>query len=227
MQRISVTTIESFRRYVTEASPFDTEEKLLETIKGIFVGNPKTQFGSAYHSILEGKFKNEESLVLAGGYRFTNEQAMPAINYRNRHTDIVSEVSVQKVYRTSYGEVQLSGRVDALEGLFIRDTKTKFRTPDFQEYLNSSQWKFYCDMLEAETFIYDVFEVRGFKDDATMDEKFFPDLRIMEVKSLACHTYAGMHKELITLLDYFLGFLSAKGLWHHLKPALTYESILD
>ena len=51
---IRVTTLESFRRFrdnVTET--YDTEEKLIEHIKGEFKGNCKTEIGSAFHYLIE------------------------------------------------------------------------------------------------------------------------------------------------------------------------------
>ena len=53
MYKLSVTTIEKFRRYVVGASEYDTEQALLEAIKGVFTGNDKTRTGSCYHKIIE------------------------------------------------------------------------------------------------------------------------------------------------------------------------------
>lgn len=225
MYKISVTVLESFRRYMTEASPFDTEEKLLQSIKGIFRGNAKTEFGQAYHAILEGRYTiGNDGKICAKGMRFTPEQAKPALGYRTRHPQIVSEVPVSKIYSTKYFPVMISGRVDAIEGLFIRDAKTKFRSPDFVEYMQSCQWKFYTDMLEATGFLYDVFEIICFGDEdnepygnLTAQSCFFPDVQVCEVKSVACHPYAGMHDELTALVDDFIGYVENRNLWPYLK----------
>ena len=229
MYRVSVTTIESFRRYITEASPFDTEEKLLESIKGIFIGNPKTEFGSAYHYILEGKHRPafKGSGVWAKGFSFTEQQAAPALQYRRDHSDIVSEVQVSKIYQTKFFPIQVSGRVDAIEGMCVRDGKTKFRSIDWQEYQSSCQWKFYLDMLNADVFYYDVFEVKGFPDDASMNTKIYPDVVIKDYESYKCIGYTGVSAEINLLLNDFLDFVANRNLWQYLKPALTYDSILD
>lgn len=228
MYRISVTTLEKFRRFMSEASPFDTEESLLESIKGLFTGNPKTAFGTAYHSLLEGQYRpNGNGMVWAKGYCFTQQQAAPALLYRSEHTAIVSEVTVSKIYETNLFPIQVSGRVDALEGLFIRDSKTKFRQLDCHEYIDSCQWKFYCDMLQADTFYYDVFEVKGFPDDATMELKMFPDVRVEAVQSIQCIRYDGLYADIRVILDDFLAYVANRNLWQYLKPALITESILD
>lgn len=227
MYRISVTTLESFRRYMTEGSPFDTEEKLIESLKGIFVGNPKTQFGSAYHSVLEGKYyRGRGGNVYAQGYLFTEEQAAPALRFREDHPGNVHEVNVAKIYETDYFNVQVTGRVDALEGLYIRDGKTKFRQIEWRDYMDSCQWRFYCDMLSADVFFYDVFVIRNFPDDADMQTKFFPDVLIGDAQSFQCSMYAGMRGELHTLLNDFLGFVASRKLWQYLKPALNNESVV-
>lgn len=228
MYRISVTTLECFRRYLTEASPFDDEVRLLETLRGVFVGNPKTQFGAAYHKILEGKYtRGRGGNVYANGYLFTEDQAAPALEFRSLHPDVTTEVAVAKTYDTHFFPIQVSGRVDALEGLFIRDGKTKFRPVAWEEYMASCQWKFYCDMLGADSFFYDVFEVKHFPDDVDLQTKFFPDVQVRPVQSICCTTYGGMDEELSTLLNDFLGYIANRKLWKFLKPALNNESILD
>lgn len=213
-----------------EASPFDTEESLLDSIKGIFAGNPKTEFGSAYHCLLEGKYRPafKGGGVWTQGFTFTAQQAEPALAYRNAHPDIISEVQVSKVYDTTYNiPIQVSGRVDAVEGLQIRDGKTKFRTIDLHEYVDSCQWKFYLDMLEADVFYYDVFEVKKFPTEATMDTKMYPEVEILWPVTIECIRYDGMASEINALLNDFLNYIGNRNLWQFLKPALTHESILD
>lgn len=211
-----------------EASPFDTEASLLEGIKGIFVGNPKTEFGSAYHSVLEGKFKPARNgSVWARGFTFSQDQAAPALRYRREHADIISEVQISKEYYTKFFPIQVSGRVDSIEGLHVRDSKTKYRSIDWHDYVDSCQWKFYLDMLNAESFYYDVFEIKGFPDHATMDMKMYPGVRVLEPESFNCVRYQGMTSEIITLLNDFLEYVADRNLWQFMKPALQLDSILD
>src|SRR3954468_9684484 len=112
MVRVSVTTLEKFRRYMNEVSAFDTEEALIETIKGIFLGNDKTQIGGAYHKLLEGEYQN-----IAGEFHtpeskgqfpfiFSVEQALPALEYRRRHGLMTHEVKASKFYNTAYFPIQ-------------------------------------------------------------------------------------------------------------------------
>jgi hypothetical protein len=83
MFRISVTTLEKFRRYMAGVSAFDTEESLIESIKGIFKGNDKTRFGNAYHELIEGKYVcPDQDLYQVGGHHFSAAQARPAVAYK-------------------------------------------------------------------------------------------------------------------------------------------------
>lgn len=53
MYRISVTSLEKFRRYLEGVSSYDTEEALLETLSGEFKGNAYTRIGTAFHNVVE------------------------------------------------------------------------------------------------------------------------------------------------------------------------------
>jgi hypothetical protein len=222
MYRVSVTTIEKFRRFMVGLTSFDTEEALLECIKGVFKGTPKTSFGGAYHIIIEGQSK---PCVLtksqyAGDYVFTEKQAAPALEYRKAHPSMVHEMNVRKVYETTYMPIQVTGRVDAVEGLSVRDAKCKFRAPDWEEYIDSCQWKFYLDMLDAEIFCYDVFEIKGFKEDDYCKNHLFPDVQVLGPETLECIRFAGMEHQLTNLLNLFMGYVVNRDLFQYLKPAI-------
>lgn len=121
MLRVSVTTLEKFRRYMNDESSFDTEESLIESLKGLFIGNDKTRFGSAYHKIIEGDFyTSDEDVVIvnseANHFVFSMEQSSPAIEFKASHPLMVHEMNVSKVYETVYFPIQVSGRIDGIEG---------------------------------------------------------------------------------------------------------------
>lgn len=225
MKRISVTMLEKFRRVMAGASGFDTEESLIECITGKFTGNPKTHFGGAYHQILEGDFqKISPTKVKAGSYVFTAAQAKAALDYRKKHPGITHEMSIRKIYDSKYFPIQITGRVDAAEGLAIRDTKTKFGHIDWQDYIDSCQWKTYLSVLEADVFFYDLFLVKGFEDQfITTPEGLAipPDVIIEAQEPLKCLRYAEMEYDIISLMNEFLDYLNRKNIVHLLKPALA------
>lgn len=233
MQRISVTTLEKFRRYMCEASPFDTEESLLESLRGEFTGNDKTKTGGAFHQIIEGDYtRREDNLIYVKSekdkteFLFHPDQAEPALQYRKDHPFMVHEMKVSKVYQTSRTEIQVTGRVDGAEGLAIRDAKTKFRPFTVSDYLNSFQWRYYLDMLDSEVFYYDIFEVVGFPGLPTdfMGVPLPPphkiECDIIGHPEIQCLAYRDMHYDIVDLLELFLSYLENREIMHLLKPYL-------
>lgn len=221
MQRVSVTTLEKYRRYMAEASSFDTEEALIESLKGLFKGNDKTKFGGAYHKIIEGNYFWSFDKVHADEFVFTADQAQPAIEYRAAHRSMVHEMDIKKTYQTSFFPIQVCGRVDGIEGAHIRDGKTKFRSVKFQEYIDSCQWKFYLDSLGVNTFWYDLFEVQGFKELPAKPPFIMEEgVKVISHEPLKCERYPGMEEEISSLLNSFLEYIHNRGFISLLKPAL-------
>lgn len=221
--RVSVTTLEKFRRYMNEVSSFDTEESLLESIRGIFKGNDKTKVGGAFHKLIEGDYKKVKGRVEADDVSFTTLQAKVAFEYKKRHPLMVHEISIRKTYNTNFFPIQVSGRVDGSEGLNVRDAKTKYRAVDLQEYIDSSQWKFYLDMLEADIFYYDLFEVQGFGFVQKPGSSLFmlnKDMDIIAHEPLQCIRYDLMVPDIMKILNDFMDYLHNRNIVHLLKPAI-------
>ncbi len=195
----------------------DTEAELIESIKGVFEGNDMTRVGGAYHKIIELEASIVEDGLLADDILFTHEQAAPAIQFRGHHKNMIPEVPVTKVYETRRGPILASGRVDGLEGKQIRDTKCKFRPPDYQEYIDSYQWRFYVDMLGLDTFYYDFFEFKGF-DSLQGDRPFLlPGVTIQGHEPLQCVRYRHMAEDCRSMLNDFLEYIDNRNLWPLLK----------
>ncbi|MFT3679817.1 MAG: hypothetical protein QM791_06140 [Ferruginibacter sp.] len=230
MQRVSITTLEKFSRYMNEVSSFDTEESLIESIKGLFLGNDKTKFGSAYHKLLEGDVK-----VTGKGLQVTADNeifvfalpvAKPALDYKKAFPLMVQEMNLRHIYNTNHFPIQISGRLDGINGAHVRDAKCKFRTPDWREYMESCQWKFYLDILGLQNFYYDVFEIKGFTELPKGKPYIIKDVTVIPHEPLECISYPFMHEELVQLIDSFLEYVQMKGLLQYLKPALPMENEL-
>jgi hypothetical protein len=234
MKRISVTTLEKFRRYINEVSSFDTEASLIESLKGMFKGNDKTKFGQAYHKIIEGDFHkvNDEIKVkcfekkILDEFIFTPAQAVPALAYRISHPALTHEMSVCKEYETLHGIIQVTGRVDGIEGMIIRDVKTRFKSLDVEEYIESSQWKFYLDMLESDIFFYDVFEIQSIQRVANK-QPYRLDVRVVAHDPIRCDRYSNMTNEINTLLNDFMDYINNRGFYDLLKPAMNETTSLN
>lgn len=244
MYRISVTALEKFRRYMNEESSYDTEASVLESLRGGFKGNDKTIFGHGYHHLFEGLYKEVEGGVLTtppppkkASHQpdtpvfFRYEQALPAMAYNAAHRMTAREIDVRKIYRSKRGPIEVNGRLDAIEGIFIRDGKVKFRDPgDLYEYRDSCQWKFYCHCMESDVFYYDIFEVSGFKEFDPQPFELTPPNVLqpvfvpahVEVKAhdpFQCLAYPGMELELVSLLNDFMDWLHFRNYTQYLKHA--------
>lgn len=202
---------------MTSASPYDTEEALIKSIKGIFLGNDKTKTGEAFHSLIEGEYTQDGKYCYAKGIAFTKEQAQPAFDFKQQHLRMIHEVPVRRLYQVGRHAIQMSGRVDGLEGIVVRDTKTKFRSIVWQEYLDSLQWRFYLHMLGLDQFYYDVFEVCGFDQLQPGGISYLPDVTILPAESLKCESYPDMYNDCMYWLTEFMGYIHFRNFYHLLK----------
>lgn len=250
MQRISVSSLEKFRRYMTEASDWDTEEDLIASIKGEFDGNPKTRCGTGYHKIIEGEYtitgeydknniQREMILVTCDDekdrlngrkpfqYIFTDEQAKSAIAFRNNHPLLIYEVAGSKTYKTSRGDIQISLRADGLEGRILYDFKTKYSTYNVMDYTDSIQWKIYCDVFGLDQFIYDIFRVTKVSGENAFvenpGEPFRTTGSFAPVEEISCFVYEGMMAEIQRTLDDFMDYIHMRRFYEYLKPARSEE----
>lgn len=231
MYRLSVTTIEKFRRYMTQASSYDTEQSLLDTIRGLFTGNDLTRVGGCFGKIIEG-----DALIAEGGLIteydgarifFTDEQAFPAVEFRRKHPAMIYEVPLYKVYETKFGAVQVSGRLDGAEGLDFNDNKCKFKPPDFTEYGDSYQWRYYLDMGRTSIFYYDIYEVRGFEALRGSQPYRLPGVQFIPHDRLQCARYAGLADDCRLMLQDLLEYIELRQLWPYLKLATPEQLMLS
>lgn len=221
MYRISVSTLEKFRRYLAEVSDYDTEADLIASIKGEFKGNDKTHIGGACHKVIEGDFSrswiNKENCFLADDIAFTGLQALPFLAFKKAHPVMVHEVSLGKVYQLRDQQIYVSGRTDGLEGRIIRDTKCQFKVPDFQAFADSFQWRLYLDIWDLSSFAYDVFEVKGF--DAVVGEAPFllPGVEFIGHEPMFLYGYRAMQDECTNLVQQFMDYIRLKDFYSYLK----------
>lgn len=226
--RVSVTTLEKFRRYMNEVSSYDTEASLLESIMGMFKGNEKTKVGGAFHKLIEGEYKLIKSRYVTDDVSFTKQQAQVAFDYKERHPLMVHEVPIRKTYATNFFPIQVSGRIDGLDGLAVHDAKTKYSQPDAQEYIDSSQWKFYLDILDGNIFYYDLFEVQDFGYSQTGGQPLFTmnkDTQFIAHDPLQCIRYETMVPDIMKILNDFLDYLHNRNIVHLLKPAINEHAL--
>jgi hypothetical protein len=210
-----------------DASPYDTEEALIESLEGKFTGNDKTKTGGAFHKIIEDPSAcklDKDARVIVDDFVFTQDQFMVAVSYRKQHPVMIHEVDAYKIYNVNgFGEIMVTGRVDGIEGREIRDAKTKYRQPDFGEYIDSIQWKFYLDMLKLDVFYYDIFEVKSFKELPAQTPYYIPDARFVYHEPLRCARYINLENDCMKVLEGFLEYIENRNFFHLLKEARSYE----
>lgn len=253
--RISVTTLESFRRFLTaeEDSNFDTEEQLIDTLKGKFEGNDKTRFGSAFHKVVESpEIHKGLDLVsvdindpsrMKPGTPLEPEVLLPAhiadiaVNHRKSFPYMICEVRATKTYELQKYMIQVSGILDGLDGATIKDSKTKFRAPKATEYMSSYQWRFYLDMLNLKAFDYHLFEVKYFDSlvlefgkysvkATTGRDKQPREIAMVAHEPIRCVSYLGITRDCTNLIEEFMEYIENRNLFHLLKPATQNEAIL-
>lgn len=200
-----------------ETKTFDTEESLIQSIKGEYKGTSKTDIGHALHAIVEGQFKFNHNNVIADGVRFTKEQALPVLRYRQKFQGMINEVPVVKIYPAGKTDIQISGRIDTFHGLSLRDAKFTFRPWEAESYIKSCQWKLYLDMTDADRFVYDIFKVNKFKD--LPDDLIVPkNVEIEEPEQVECVRYSSMEADIAVILNEFADYIKFRNLEAYLKP---------
>lgn len=213
---IRVTTLESFRRFrdnVTET--YDTEEKLIEHIKGEFKGNCKTEIGSAFHWLIEHRVitaNDIPSFTKFGVYFSPTHQDM-AYNHSVNISPFVPEIRKNKVFDTGKYKVEISGCTDVLQGNTLRDTKCKFSAPTYMDYYNSFQWRIYLSIFGLDRFLYDIFEFIGYKDEMVKDVS---SLTLKQHEPFECIRYEKMEAEIITLINDFMEWVEFRNLQQYL-----------
>ena len=218
---IRVTQLEKFRRYITEASSYDTEQSVIDTLSGEFTGNTYTRIGSAFHKIVEEgdaflnynpNYPGYDIYIDGNVVKFTMKQARVALDYRDEHPGAFHEVRRYK----DYGRAIVTGCADMIDGIEIRDIKTKYSQPNDADYINSCQWRYYLDIFGADVFHFDLFKFEGYKID-----KHGYDVRGLELKRhtppITCYRYPNMEADNLALLNAFMDWAESRDLIKYLK----------
>lgn len=243
---IRVTLLEAFRRFrdseviYIDGDGFDvcaSEEDVISNVTGEFKGSEYTRIGTAFHSIVEtgapkcikipaGKkkttFRNKEIEVDVpegrefdiDGYKVKLDvnQCKVAMRYRNEHPHASHEIRTFK----DYGEAVVTGCADMIDGLDIRDIKTKYGRIKDEDYTHSCQWRFYLDMFGLDWFYFDLFHFNGYDKD-----KNGYDVRGLSLTRyeppIWCQRYARMRQDNLDLIHDFLEWCKGKDLLKYLN----------
>lgn len=179
-----VSNIEAFRRW-----RLNEESTPEELVHWLTASQPTDAMiaGSAFHKALETAKDGEYDELSANGYTFVMadcELALPPIR----------EVRASKCY----GELQVTGKFDALIGNRIVDHKT---TATFKPegYMEGCQWRFYLDIFGASIFQWNVFELHPMDDEPMT-------YYVMPPHILTQYRYPGLHDDCASLASDFYDF---------------------
>lgn len=223
MKRISITTLETYRKFLA-GDEWTTQEALIRSFITPFEGNEYTRIGSAFHAIVEQGESVIEELDEMGKFRvtvegwpvtFNEEQIAMALKYRAKLPYAFHEEWIGRQFDTPSMPIWVHGRVDVLHGTFIRDIKTKYSPVKYADYAESAQWKFYLDLTGLDTFYFDLFEFPGYKKD-----KHGYDVSSLGIKpygQIECIRYVGMEEENKQLVCDFTDFITRQNLTEYLK----------
>lgn len=233
---VRVTQLEQFRRYMSGDYDYVTEQSVIDAVTKEFKGNPYTYIGTAFHRIVEeGTPKCE--VAEAGTRTFTYygklmEEAVPrgrffdvdgfkvgldvsqikvAINYREQYPDAFHEIRLYK----DYGRAFVTGCADMVDGVEIRDIKTKYSPINDEDYIHSVQWRYYLELFGTDVFHFDLFVFYGYKlNTHGCDVRGLPLTRYEP--AITCYRYDGMEQDNLNLLNQFMDWIELRGLTEYL-----------
>lgn len=233
---IRVTQLEKFRRFISGEYEYETEQGVIDCITQEFTGNEYTRIGTAFHSIVEtGKplcekvpagersflyYGKEQKEPVPCGRKFNIDgynvvldvnQCQVALDYRNEHPNAYHEIRLYK----DFGDAIITGCADMIDGMEIRDIKTKYSYPSDIDYINSCQWKFYLELFQADVFYFDLFVFERYDKN-----KHGYDVRGLPLKryepAITCYRYEGMEQDNINLVHSFLEWAEYRNLTKYL-----------
>lgn len=140
-----VSHVETYRRWL-----LDESASVDDLVKQITTDDPTPEMrvGTALHKALELAGDGEHETLTANGYTFHLPDA---------ELDI-PEIRELRGYK-QYGDLTITGRVDAIHGKRIDDHKTTARF-DAERYLSGIQWRLYLEIFDCDVFRWNVFEIR-------------------------------------------------------------------
>lgn len=224
MIRLRVSTLEEYRRLVM--TDFGSESELVDRLKrGQWVDGPSNwqmDAGTAWHAVLADPIRHKSIAfdkdgkprsVYVGGspekdteYEFDGEAVHAALRHQ---VPGLREVTGRKVFTVGGTPVQVQGTCDHIRGLFIRDSKAKFSTPEARAYQPSLQWRFYLSIFDAASFTYDLF------DFADPKERY---CRLKDIVSFRLWAYPDLDLECRDWIGRFLSWADGRKLLPLLEP---------
>lgn len=201
--RASVSDIEAYRRW--REDPDAELAELLAQLRGQWPDSPRRSAGSAFHRALELAEPGEFEQLQADGHVFLIDAEIEI------ELPEVREVRASRTWQLPDGPLTLSGQVDAISGSRVDDHKTTVQM-DAEGYLAGYPWRLYLELFGADTFRWNVFEMRQVLERELSTLPGLPAGRtylIHAAHRLEQHRYPGMAQDCTRLLADFQAFARA------------------
>lgn len=192
MPRVSVSNLDLYRMWRSSADL--GLEWLLRRLRGEEPQTMAQAAGEALHRALEECDLGETGVLQSGAYRF----------YFRCDCEVELPQARELWIEKQYGELLVRGRVDGLIGREVIDYKTT-ASFDADRLMESFQFRFYLDMLEADTFLWKVFVMEPFGDFAEAGE-LVHSYEVYQVHELKQYRYDRLEQDCRELAEEFWEF---------------------
>jgi hypothetical protein len=203
--RISCTTLESFRLFMEPEQEWMSEDDLLATVRGEFVGNHKVWLGQAFGAVIE----HPSVYRVPGGFRVDSLRGCPEsfVFGEDVMEPVFELIADGTVFETKgvkrYGRHDVVAKADQMVGSHLIETKTTLGSFDFDKYAHSCQWRFMVDIFEPSKVTYHVF---------CLDESDTGVISLKGIETFDLYPYADVHNDCLNLVRAFETYVTAKGL---------------
>lgn len=154
-----VSEMETFRRWREDEEA--TLDDILPKLQGGFVATARMDAGSAFHKALELAEPGEFDVLQ------TEHEGVAYVFHIDTDAELelptIRELRHSKTFRVDGGQITVSGQVDTLLARRVDDHKTTAQM-DAEGYFAGYQWRCYLTIFEANTFRWNVFEIREASD---------------------------------------------------------------
>ena len=201
MNRISATTLEAYRLFLTE--DWMDYDRLAAQLGGEREETDAMRRGTSLHQILE--VPQKKRAVCFGKDTYTHLGFV----WDAAEVDAIASEGINEI-KAEYPitpDTILVAKADNIHGLAVTDYKTTTGPFSADKYLASVQWKIYCLAFDAQQFTYRVLEIK--------------DGDIQHIKAehaLTCRPYPGMKEEIATLTADFITFCQEHGFTQAITP---------
>lgn len=205
MYRISTTTLEAFRRYSADLMD---EAELVKQIKGEFIPSQKMKYGVAFHDIIENihdRFDGNK-FIAKNKVEFSYELITECYSFLKQQLDFdvaSKEIKTTRIISIGNNDVEIVAKADLMYGDIVFENKTRWeQLPDYYEYYDSYQWRFYLYVFKSEKAVYNIF---------TMSEKQ-KEFELLSKDTYTFEYYPSLNYDCTSLVSNFLEYIKLRNL---------------